>query len=76
MLELLSRSLLVLVRDLLVVDHGHVGEPVHDERAHQSGLGHLVLVDVDLVEGLDRLQLGDLYERVYVVVHEVEAFQL
>lgn len=76
MLELLARFLFVLVGNLLIVDDCDVGEAIDDKRAHQRRLSDLVFVDVNLVEGLDRLELRDLNERIDVVVHEEEALEL
>lgn len=69
-LELLPGPLLIGIAHCLIVDVGHVGEPVNDESAHHASLRHFVLLDVDSGQVGQGFQLGNLDEAVNVVVHE------
>lgn len=75
MLELLASALLVRICHLLIVDLRHVGESVHDEGSHQSCLTHFVCFNIQVLQGLQGLQLGNLDETVNIIVLKEQCLQ-
>ena len=75
-LELLSRLLLVLIRNQVTIDLRDVREAVHDERTEQHSIRNFVALDRQGGQALQSLQFRNLNETVDVVVLEQESLQV
>lgn len=75
-LELLSGLLLVGVGDLLLVDFGHVGEPIDNEGSKKHCIRYLVALDGKGCEALEGLQLGNLNETIDIIVLEKQFLEV
>jgi len=66
----MSGFLLVRVVHLLLVYLGQVGESIHDESSEKHRVRHLIVLDRERIEALERFQLRNLNEAINIVVLE------
>ena len=75
-MELLLGDLLVRIVDRQAIELVDVLEAVHDEALEGARVQHFVVVNEQLVKGLDALDLAEQNERIQVVVRQHQLLQL